>query len=244
MADPIHDRFADAPALYAIGALPADERAAFEAHVRDCPICSAELRAFVPAAHALPLALPLVEPPPGLRDRVLTAAVGRPPKEAAHRIERLDLRWLTLAATLVLAAGLAVVWWSARVRMGAMESELRDARVRLAILSASDLTQVSLSGQAPAPAASGRAFLSRSRGAVFTASNLPPLPSGRTYQLWYLTSGAPVSAGLFKPDPAGGTTLTLTPAAGTTPTGLAVSIEPEGGVSAPTGAIYLAGPTH
>src|SRR5256886_9801964 len=36
---------------------------------------------------------------------------------------------------------------------------------------------------------------------LFTASNLPAPPAGRTYQLWILTAQpAPVSAGLLKPD--------------------------------------------
>ena len=49
-----------------------------------------------------------------------------------------------------------------------------------------------------APHASARAFWSRSRGLVFTASNLPAPPPGRAYQLWVLTAQpAPISAGML-----------------------------------------------
>ena len=122
---------------------------------------------------------------------------------------------------------------------------LRDAeraQTRLAVLSAPDLKQVSLAGQPPAPRAAGRALWSRANGLLFAANQLPPLPAGRIYQVWFLTPGAPVSAGLFRPDQNGNVTVAFdTPAGTPDPTGVAVSIEPEAGVPAPTGAIYLAG---
>jgi anti-sigma-K factor RskA len=119
------------------------------------------------------------------------------------------------------------------------------AESRVAVISAPDVLQVSLAGQPPAPGAVGRAFWSRSRGLVFAAASLPPLPADRTYQLWYLTSGAPVSAGLFRPDASGRAVVTVDPPpGGVAPTGLAVSNEPAAGVPAPTGPIYLAGMTH
>ena len=87
--------------------------------------------------------------------------------------------------------------------------------------------------------------MSRARGLLFAANALPPLPAGRIYQLWYLTPAAPVSAGLLQPD-AGGQVVTAfqPPANGVVAAGFAVSIEPEGGVTAPTGALYLAGMTQ
>jgi hypothetical protein len=46
------------------------------------------------------------------------------------------------------------------------------------------------------PNASARAFWSRSRGMVFSASNLPPLPAGRTYQLMGRDRQGPDQRGL------------------------------------------------
>src|ERR1051325_5909774 len=111
---------------------------------------------------------------------------------------------------LIVSVGLAVYAVSLRERVRALEAQVADAlrtsetaRLRLAVLAAPDLTDIMLAGQAPAPRASGRALWSRSRGLVFAAAALPPLPAGRTYQLWYLTPAAPVSAGTFEPDPDG-----------------------------------------
>jgi anti-sigma-K factor RskA len=121
---------------------------------------------------------------------------------------------------------------------------LTTTQAQLDVLTAPDTARIDLGGQAAAPAASGRAYWSRSRGLVLSAANLPPLPADRTYQLWVLTANSPVSAGLLQPDAAGRVSAAFpTPADLPQPAGMAISIEPAGGVPAPTGAIYLAGRT-
>ena len=98
-----------------------------------------------------------------------------------------------------------------------------------------------LAGQAVAPDAVGRTFWSPSRGIVFTAAGLPPLPADRVYQLWFIPD-QPVSAGLLALDPSGTVVASLDAAPGiTAPVTMAVSIEPAGGVPAPTGDLYLVG---
>jgi anti-sigma-K factor RskA len=102
--------------------------------------------------------------------------------------------------------------------------------------------RVDLAGQPVAPRAVARAFWSRSRGLVFTASSLPPLPAGRTYQLWVVTAQAPVGAGLLKPEVDGGAhAVFMTPSDLAKPVAIALTIEPDGGVPAPTGDKYLVG---
>jgi anti-sigma-K factor RskA len=168
---------------------------------------------------------------------------------------------------LVLAAGLGAYSVSQRGRIGALEQTVRDARTRadvaerqaadarstaraanndeqavIVVLAASDLLRVELAGQPVAPQASARAFWSRSQGLVFTASNLPPLPPGRTYQLWIVTAESPIGAGLLKPKLDGGVNVVYSmPGVITRPVAFAVTIEPEGGAPAPTGDKYLVG---
>jgi anti-sigma-K factor RskA len=265
-----HDQAQDSTGLYALGALPADERALFEAHVSTCDECRRDVRAFREVVNVLPLALPQIDPPPALRGRVLAAAGG----DRRHAVAAPATRvrpgrsfvwggWQSAAAMLVVVIGLGAYTVTLRQRLTGLELALRGAvarldrserqlasatrdaeraQVRLAVLTAPDMKQVELAGQAPAPRATGRAFLSASSGLVFAASQLPPLPAGRTYQLWFLTRRAPVSAGLLNPDPNGRVTAAFdVPPGASTPTGLAVSIEPAGGVPAPTGALYLVG---
>ena len=81
---------------------------------------------------------------------------------------------------------------------------------------------------------------------MINATNLPPLPAGRTYQLWVLTAQpSPISAGLLRPDANGrASAMFNTPPDIPQPTAMAVTIEPEGGVPSPTGDKYLVGVAH
>jgi anti-sigma-K factor RskA len=172
--------------------------------------------------------------------------------------------WLAAAAALVLASGLGL--WALqlrtslddmRARVDRAESEVVELRrtidqsqaqarvlqARNDLLFAPDLQRVDLAGQPVAPGSTARAFMSRNRGMAFAASQLPALPADRVYQLWVIPQGqAPVSAGLLQPD-AGGNASTFfeMPAGLPPPQVVAVTIEPAGGVPAPTGDKVLVG---
>jgi anti-sigma-K factor RskA len=172
-------------------------------------------------------------------------------------------QWLVAAASIAVAVGFGAYAVQLRGRVVALEQRLREITLRadaserqlaavrqtaaeaqglVVVLASSDLVRVELAGQAPAPQASGRAFWSRSNGLIFTASNLPPLPGGRTYQLWIVTPRVPVSAGLLKPGERGDVHAVFAPPRDVgTVAALAVTLEPEGGVPAPTGEKYLVG---
>jgi anti-sigma-K factor RskA len=109
------------------------------------------------------------------------------------------------------------------------------------VLVAPDMARVDLKGQGAASAAAGRAYWSRAQGLVFTATNLPALPAGKVYQLWVVTPTAPVSAGLLQPDDQGRVTTVVETDPAIAPVAMAVTVEPAGGVPAPTGEKYLIG---
>ncbi len=79
-SDPRHDMPAtrDLAGLYALGALNASERAAFEAHVEVHRESVDEVLALLPVTRRLAWAAPPHEPPSGLRDRVIEAVTGAP----------------------------------------------------------------------------------------------------------------------------------------------------------------------
>ena len=121
---------------------------------------------------------------------------------------------------------------------------MEDARNRAVVLAAPDLTTVVLEGQPGAAGATGRAFWSPSTGIVLAAAALPSVPEGRVYQLWLVTPPNPVSAGLLQVDDAGRIFATVEPPAdGGMPTAIAITLEPAGGVEAPSGEVYLLGRT-
>jgi len=172
--------------------------------------------------------------------------------------------WLGIAAALVLAAFLGWDGVRLRGRIADLTRELDQARAAvaasesrmamiqrsadrtqsaLAVLTAPDVARIDLAGQPGAPQASGRAYWSRARGMVFSAAALPPPPSGRTYQVWVVTSApAPISAGLVAPDDAGHVDAVFaTPQDIPQPVAVAVTLEPSGGVPSPTGPKVLVG---
>ena len=59
---------------YALDALDADERWAYETHLASCERCREELTSFWETTEALALAASGPSPSPGLRDRILASA--------------------------------------------------------------------------------------------------------------------------------------------------------------------------
>jgi anti-sigma-K factor RskA len=95
-----------------------------------------------------------------------------------------------------------------------------------------------LRGAGPAAGAQGRVVWHERAGGYLLATNLPPPGPGRTYELWVLSAGTPRPAGTFEVGRSGEATVRVEPAGSVD--GFAVTLEPEGGVPAPTGPLVLA----
>ena len=177
------------------------------------------------------------------------------------------LFWMA-ASLLIAVAGLGG-WYTADLnrRMAGLQDELASARLQnerlefeaaaatfeamqheevFDIVTGPNVQQLFLTGQPLAPRATGRALWNDEADLVFLAGGLPALPVGDIYQLWFVTPDALISAALLGPDSDGAATLTLTiPNTVVMPTAMAITIEPEGGVPAPSGDVYLLGqPTN
>jgi len=262
-----HDELKHDAAAYALGVLEPAERAAFEAHLGSCAECAADVRQMRLAASALPHTVPQLSPPSHLRERILSAHQPRPSIDGPRRVVTPEkgarLAWLQIAAMLVIGAGVFFYAQRMQTRVSNLEAQLRQAQTLVAaaerqtlearnvavraqsamgVFAAPDVARIDLAGQAAAQTARARALWSRARGMVFTVSNLPALPPGRVYQVWVVTAQAPVSAGLLTPDASGGGSVYFeTPVDILPPVAVAVTLEPAGGVPAPTGAMYLVG---
>ncbi len=264
MTGPGHDSIRDDLGLYALGALDADARASFEVHLATCPECRAELAQIAPVIEALSQSVPQVDPPAGLRDRVLALVHPAGRTASAPSVGGVARwAWLAAAAAVVISVGLGGYAMRLQARIDDLSSQLSaadralqaareetiearraldGAQSDVRVLLAPDLTRVVLAGEGSTPAASGRAYYSPSEGLLFTARNLRALPESQVYQLWLVTAAAPVSAGLLPLETTGSTTVLLQPPAGAgAPVAFAVTIEPAGGVPAPTGERVLLG---
>ena len=119
-----------------------------------------------------------------------------------------------------------------------LEAARRDEVIAIAI--DPTVRSLTLAGQPLAPVGTGRALWTESGLMAFLATGLPPPPEGETYQLWFVTpEAAPVPAALILPEAGGSATVTLQIPEGVTPAAMAVTIEPAGGASQPTGDVYL-----
>ena len=100
----------------------------------------------------------------------------------------------------------------------------------------------SLSGTVKAKEAYAMIFVEPgARRGFFYANNLPSPPAGMTYQLWVFTD-RPISAGVFKLDSGSKGRLLMRDIPDVRHIKkFAVSLEPEGGRSKPTGSVYLVG---
>lgn len=91
------DESREQAALYTVGALPDEERSAFEQHrlVDGCDVCAAEVAGFAPVVEHLAFATPLQTPPQHVRERILQQAVAQGMSAAHPTIDKDQLRFVS-----------------------------------------------------------------------------------------------------------------------------------------------------
>jgi hypothetical protein len=249
-----HDQFADDLALLALEALQGDERVTLEKHLEGCSSCRSELERLRGDMALLVLSASGPAPPRRSRERLLKAIAKEPRVQkigATRRSSWTLLPWLA-AAALLLVAGF---FWQQSDRLAQQVARLQDqstqqqaqlerAQELASTLTSTDALRITLvAAQAPAQP-QGKAIYVRDRSSlIFLASNMPALPPQKAYELWLIpTNGAPIPAGLFKPDARGSATVIEPPLpAGVEAKAFAITVEPEQGSSTPTMPIVMMG---
>jgi hypothetical protein len=256
--------------LLALGASPEREAAAIQAHVSGCEQCAAK-RAEARGTVALLSFAAKQERAAGTVKAELMARIRanreseernawprkvQLPPEPIQPQRRARVSWWTWAlsaAAVVLALVSFGLSWQNRRITAELQSE-RHAADRLVhdreqiekyvgVLAAPDTVTVKLAGMGEAAGASGMVKFNTKAGAVLYAADLPQLPAGRSYQMWLVPkNGAPISAGLLGPGGhAWGSMWTGDVPPNTAAKAFAVTVEPVGGVTQPTGPKVLLG---
>jgi anti-sigma-K factor RskA len=219
---------------YALDALDADERAAFEAHLEGCEPCQQELASFWEVTGGLAVAADGPAPSPALRERILDAA--RAEQQNVVPIDsRRRLTPVLAAATAVAAAvaiGLGIYAVSLNGQLDDSRAALSAQETAAAVLADASATTVDMQS------GSGRLVVNDAGTAVLVLDAVPAVPAGKTYQAWVITNGTPVSAGVFSAT--GDKAVVPIPEPVTPGAVVAVTIEPDGGVSSPTQAPVIA----
>jgi anti-sigma-K factor RskA len=259
----VHEQFAEDLALYALGSLEGGERQALERHLEGCDACRRELE--LVRGDCSVLALTTAGPKPPARARVrLMSAIANEPRLPARALERRPRSWWPgfgrLALGWIAAAALALVCIgllrqnstlqrdiaSLRAQFSDQGSKLEQASEVVATLLDPEATKIELVAVGNKPQPRGKAiYQRRNRNLIFFASNLPPLPAEKIYELWLFpaSGGAPIAAGLFKPDARGSATV-VNPSLpeGVEAKNFAVTLEPESGPhEAPRGTPVIVG---
>jgi anti-sigma-K factor RskA len=164
------------------------------------------------------------------------------------------------AVVVVLLGATTLTLWtrteSLRSEVARLSSQLNDSQKELAVtlaqatrerdandlLTSPDARVAQLAGKQPAPQARAVLAYDHSTGrAVLMASGLPPAPAGKAYQLWLIADNKPVPGGTFKSGADGRARVSDQLPAGVAAPTFAVTLEREGGESAPKGEMYLLG---
>jgi anti-sigma factor RsiW len=214
---------------WALGALPADDARAIEAHLESCDDCRALADLARETASALGYAVPLRSASATLKSRVMASAailtdIGTP---------RRSRMWPAAVAALLVLGIAAATWGTVTtlrmndlddrnatlsagataqanefVRAVAVQEQLSDTvetqDAVLKIVLEPDVQRTELVGTGMAPAASGRCVWSRAQasGALIVAGLQPP-PEGSVYTMWIIYENKWLDAGDFTVDETG-----------------------------------------
>lgn len=232
-----HDDLRALLAAYAIGAVDEEEAAAVREHLVSCDDCSQEFAVHLETA----VAMSGDEPPASseLWERIasrLPAPAALPTPDGGHPSPPVSITgrrrggvWSLLAAAAVVIAVGAIGYGIGQVAgtpsdlIAEAAAEARDAE------GATEVTLTAESGLAV------EAVLLADGTGYFYEHDLPALDSARTYQLWAVTEGGVVSAGVFGNDPG----VVQFHAAGDV-AALVLTEEPAGGVVVSEGSVIAA----
>src|SRR5918996_1349768 len=206
-------------AAYALDALDADERRAFEEHLGECERCRAHVAEFWGTAALLAYGAPAAAPPAGLRGRILDQV--RAERAVVVPLRRRPRLVLGAASGLAAAAAVALAFW-----VTSLSGELDRTRAALEVLADPAARSTELEG------AAGRLVVDADGDAALVVRDLAAAPRGKTYEAWVIVDDVPRPAGLFE----GADARDLVLLDRRVPPGavVAVTVEDDGGVDAPT----------
>ena len=217
-------------APYALDALEADDRSRFEAHLALCEQCRVELVGFMSTAARLGEA-EAVTPPPALRERLVSMASSTSQEHPVVTAlsQRSRVRRVAPRIALAAAVAAAVLGIGGFVAEKQRADDLSADRSHItAVMSAEDAatTKADVVGGGEVRVVAS----SEHDAAVIVGSSLSRLDNDKTYQVWHMEDGKPRSVGLLGNGPG-----LLYVEGVNAADAYAITVEPEGGSTKPTG---------
>ena len=243
----VHEDYKEMIPARALSALDAAEAQALNEHLENCAECRRELDEWQATAAALALGANPAEPSPKVRERILDEVRKdlSEPNVVPFRSTPRNL-WSSfgslgaMAAAVVFTAlivGIVVLWR----QNNAMRTKMEQSQAFVQLVTSPGARVAELKSSAVGSGATATVAYDNTGHAMLVASNLPSLPQGKAYQLWFIVGNKPPMPGkTFAPDSTGqGVTEEQMPREALNSPVFAVTVEPAGGVPAPTGPIYL-----
>ena len=195
------EQLRDSYDLFAMGVAEEPERSEIRLHLsRGCEVCMKGMKEAMELTALMANTAVDAQPAPRLRQRIL-ASVGIESRKFGWA------PWWALATALSLAAAIFLIYQDRnlateaqilRHELSLRNTELTRLTEAFSILSGRETREASFGNAQPKPP-QGRVFVNPAQGVLLIASNLPPTPSGKLYEMWTIPKGGkPVPAGLFQ----------------------------------------------
>jgi len=243
----VHEDYKEMIPARALSALDAAEERALNEHLENCADCRKESEDWQATVASLALASDPAEPSPRVRERILSEVrKDQTPEVIPFRSTSRRNVWSSfgtlgaIAAVVLVTAlivGVIVLWR----QNGAMQERLARATEFVELVNTPGARVSELRAVDPRQGATAKLAYDRNGRALLMASKLPSVPQGKAYQLWFIVGDKPPVPGTtFVPDSTGNAVLKEEiPRHAVDANVFAITVEPAGGVSAPTSPIYL-----
>ncbi|HSE25384.1 MAG TPA: anti-sigma factor [Pyrinomonadaceae bacterium] len=264
----VHEEFKEMIPTYVLSALDGEENRALSDHLSQCAECQRELENWQATAATLSLGAQPLEPSPAVHDRIMKAIREESLQNDAESKAKANVIkfkpantvsgrnyssvWAIAAAVLFLitAATLFLFWQESRANnqiIAELSRELQNQRSELdrsrnffKVMMSPGARMDELAGTNQVPEASAKLAHDKTGHAMLMANGLPPAPTGKEYQLWFIVGKKTMPGKSFSVDSSGkGMLEDQIPESARDAAIFAITLEPAGGVDVPTGAIYL-----
>ena len=243
----VHEDYKEMIPARALSVLDAAEERALNEHLENCDECRKELEEWQATAATLAVIADPVEPSPKVRERILSEVRKDlatpeviPFRSTSRNIWRSFGSLGAMAAVVLFTAlivGLIVIWRENR----RINEELARTREFVQLATTPGAKMNELKGVDLGAGATAKLTYDKTGHAMLMADNLPSVPRGKAYQLWFIVGKNPPMPGkTFSPNDAGkGVLEDQMPKEALDSAIFAITLEPEGGSNAPTSPVYL-----
>jgi len=261
----VHNEFKEMIPTYVLSALDGEENRALSDHLSQCAECQRELENWQATAATLSLGAEPMEPSPEVRDRIMNAIREESQSAAESQAKSNVIKfkpsnsvsqrsygsvWAIAAAVLLIAAVTLFLFWQESrannqkiaelsIQLKNLQSELDQSNKIVQLMMKPGARMDELAGTNQAPGASAKLAYDKTGHAMLMANGLPPAPTGKEYQLWFIVGNQKMPGKSFSVDSSGAGMLEdQIPESARQSAVFAITLEPPG-ARVPTGPIYL-----